>query len=78
MVTTKEIELGGRTLRLETGRLAKQASGAVLATYGDTIVLCTVVAAEEPAEGYDYFPLQVEYREKTAARVNWEILQARR
>lgn len=67
MVTTKEIELGGRTLRLETGRLAKQASGAVLATYGDTIVLCTVVAAEEPAEGYDYFPLQVEYREKTAA-----------
>jgi len=67
MVTTKEIELGGKLLKLETGRLAKQASGAVLATYGDTVVLCTVVASEEPAEGYDYFPLQVEYREKTAA-----------
>jgi polyribonucleotide nucleotidyltransferase len=67
MVTTKEIELGGRTLKLETGKLAKQANGAVLATYGDTIVLCTVVAAEEAKEGQDYFPLQVEYREKTAA-----------
>ena len=67
MATIKEIELGGKTLILETGRLAKQANGAVLVTYGDTMVLCTVVAREEPAEGYDYFPLQVEYREKTAA-----------
>jgi polyribonucleotide nucleotidyltransferase len=67
MLTIKEIELGGRTLKLETGRLAKQANGAVLASYGDTMVLCTVVAAEEPAEGFDYFPMQVEYREKTAA-----------
>ena len=67
MVTIKEIELGGRTLKLETGKLAKQANGSVLATYGDTVVLCTVVAAEEPKEGQDFFPLQVEYREKTAA-----------
>jgi polyribonucleotide nucleotidyltransferase len=67
MITTKEIDLGGRILKLETGKLAKQANGAVLATYGDTMVLCTVVSEEEPAEGYDYFPLQVEYREKTAA-----------
>ena len=67
MVTIKEIELGGRKLRLETGRLAKQASGAVLASFGDTFVLCTVVAAEEPKEDMDYFPLQVEYREKSAA-----------
>ncbi|MCI0448174.1 MAG: polyribonucleotide nucleotidyltransferase [Chlorobi bacterium] len=67
MVTFKEIELGGRKLRLETGRLARQASGAVLASYGDTIVLCTVVASEEPKEDIDYFPLQVEYREKSAA-----------
>jgi polyribonucleotide nucleotidyltransferase len=67
MVTIKEIELGGRTLRLETGKLAKQASGSVLATYGDTVVLCTVVGADEPKEGMDYFPLQVEFREKTAA-----------
>src|SRR4030095_934567 len=67
MVTTKEIEIGGKTLKLETGRLAKQADGAILATYGDTVVLCTVVSAEEPVEGLDYFPLQVEYRERTAA-----------
>lgn len=67
MVTIKEINLGGKTLRLETGRLAKQADGAVLVQYGDTVVLCTVVSAQEPAEGFDYFPLQVEYREKTAA-----------
>lgn len=67
MVTVKEIELGGRTLRLETGKLAKQANGSVLATYGDTVVLCTVVAAEQAKEGQDFFPLQVEFREKTAA-----------
>ncbi len=67
MVTIKEMELGGRTLRLETGKLAKQANGSVMATYGDTVVLCTVVAAEAPKEGQDFFPLQVEFREKTAA-----------
>lgn len=67
MITTKEIQIGGTTLTLETGKLAKQAGGAVLATYGDTVILCTVVAREEPVEGQDFFPLQVEYREKTAA-----------
>ena len=67
MVTVKEMDLGGRTLRLETGKLAKQASGSVLARYGDTVVLCTVVGADEPKEGMDYFPLQIEFREKTAA-----------
>jgi polyribonucleotide nucleotidyltransferase len=67
MVTIKEMELGGRTFRLETGKLAKQASSAVLARYGDTVVLCTVVGAETVKEGQDYFPLQVEFREKTAA-----------
>jgi polyribonucleotide nucleotidyltransferase len=67
MVTVKEMDLGGRTLRLETGKLAKQASGSVLAQYGDTVVLCTVVGADEPKEGMDYFPLQIEFREKTAA-----------
>ena len=67
MVTVKEMDLGGRTLRLETGKLAKQASGSVLAKYGDTVVLCTVVGADEPKEGMDYFPLQIEFREKTAA-----------
>ena len=67
MVTTKQMELGGRTLKLETGKLAKQASGSVMVTYGDTVVLCTVVAAEAAKEGQDFFPLQVEFREKTAA-----------
>ncbi len=67
MVTIKEINIGGQILKLETGKLAKQASGAVLATYGDTMVLATVVGAENPVEGQDFFPLQVEYREKTAA-----------
>jgi polyribonucleotide nucleotidyltransferase len=67
MVTIKQMELGGRTLKLETGKLAKQANGSVMVTYGDTVVLCTVVAAETVKEGQDYFPLQVEFREKTAA-----------
>lgn len=63
----KEIEIGGRTFSLETGKLAKQADGAVLVQYGDTMVLATVVAAREPKDDIDYFPLQVEYREKTSA-----------
>ena len=52
---------------LETGRFAKQAGGAVMARYGDTMVLATVVAKDEPTSGQDYFPLQVEYREKAAS-----------
>lgn len=67
MVVRKTIEIGGRKLTLETGRLAKQANGAVLASYDDNVVLCTVVAKEEPNEGQDFFPLSVDYREKTAA-----------
>lgn len=67
MEIIKEVDIGGKPLRIETGKLAKQANGAVTVTYGETIVLCTVVAKEEEAEGLDYFPLQVEYREKTAA-----------
>ena len=64
---TKQIEIGGKTFTLETGRLARQAHGAVMARYGDTMVLATVVSAYEAKEGQDFFPLQVEYREKTAA-----------
>lgn len=67
MVTKKSIEIGGLTLTLETGNLAKQANGAVLASYGDTVVLCTVVAKDEPNEGQDFFPLSVDYREKSAS-----------
>jgi len=63
----KEIEWAGRTLVLETGKVARQASGAVMATYGDTKVLCTVVALETSRPGIDFFPLSVHYVEKTYA-----------
>jgi polyribonucleotide nucleotidyltransferase len=64
---TVDIEWGGRSLRLETGRIARQADGAVLATYGETSVLATVVAAKEEKPGIDFFPLTVNYQEKTFA-----------
>ncbi|PIW69442.1 MAG: polyribonucleotide nucleotidyltransferase, partial [Ignavibacteriales bacterium CG12_big_fil_rev_8_21_14_0_65_30_8] len=67
MIITKEVEIGGKKLSIETGRFAKQANGSVMVRYGDTMVLVTAVAADEPREGLDYFPLQVEYREKTSA-----------
>jgi polyribonucleotide nucleotidyltransferase len=63
-ITRKEITWGGRKLTLETGRIARQADGAVLATYGDTAVLCTVVGAKSVKEGQDFFPLTVHYQEK--------------
>ena len=63
----KEIEWGGRTLTLETGKIARQASGAVMATYGETKVLCTVVAMDSERPGIDFFPLSVHYVEKTYA-----------
>jgi polyribonucleotide nucleotidyltransferase len=59
-----EIEWGGKTLTLETGRVARQADGAVLATYGETVVLCAVTAARSVKEGQDFFPLTVHYQEK--------------
>src|SRR3954465_7046920 len=62
-----EIEWGGKTLTLETGRVARQADGAVLATYGETVVLCAVTAARSVKEGQDFFPLTVHYQEKFAA-----------
>ena len=63
----KEITWGGRPLVLETGRIARQADGAVLVTYGETSVLCTAVAAKAPRAGIDFFPLTVNYQEKTFA-----------
>ncbi len=66
-IYTKEIEWGGRTLKLETGRVARQADGAVMATYGDTVVLCTAVGQKSPKPGIDFFPLTVNYQEKTFA-----------
>lgn len=63
-IVKKSIEIGGRTLTVETGRLAKQASGAVLVQYGDTCVLATATASKEPREGIDFFPLTVDYEER--------------
>ncbi|GAA4768024.1 polyribonucleotide nucleotidyltransferase [Stakelama sediminis] len=59
-----EMEWGGQTLTLETGRVARQADGAVLATLGETVVLCAVTAAKSVKEGQDFFPLTVHYQEK--------------
>jgi polyribonucleotide nucleotidyltransferase len=63
-VKTVSMEWGGKTLTLETGRIARQADGAVLATYGETVVLCAVTAAKSVKEGQDFFPLTVHYQEK--------------
>src|SRR5271155_1641459 len=61
---TVELDWGGRPLKLETGKVARQADGAVVATYGETTVLATVVAAKEPKPGIDFLPLTVNYTEK--------------
>ncbi len=63
----REMIWGGRKLTLETGKIARQADGAVLATYGETTVLATAVAAREPRAGVDFFPLTVDYQEKAYA-----------
>jgi polyribonucleotide nucleotidyltransferase len=64
---TVEIEWGGKTLKLESGRVARQADGAVLATLGETVVLCAVTAAKSVKPGQDFFPLTVHYQEKFSA-----------
>jgi polyribonucleotide nucleotidyltransferase len=66
-VYRKELDWGGRKLIIETGKIARQADGAVLVTYGETTVLCTAVAAKSPKPGVDFFPLTVNYQEKTFA-----------
>ncbi len=63
----KSVELAGRTLSIEAGRVAKQADGSVLVQYGETVVLASAVASKKPMEKIDFFPLQVEYREKAYA-----------
>lgn len=65
MLIKKSIELNGKTLSIETGKMAKQAGGAVVVRFGDTMVLVTAVAAEEENNAVSFFPLTVEYREKT-------------
>lgn len=66
-ICRKEIEWGGKTLTLETGKIARQADGAVIATYGETQVLATVVGAKDAPTGIDFFPLSVHYQEKAYA-----------
>src|SRR6202140_3751990 len=66
-VHRKELMWGGRRLVLETGKIARQADGAVMATYGETTVLCTAVANKQAKPGQDFFPLTVNYQEKTFA-----------
>lgn len=67
MLVIKETEIGGKKFSIETGRYARQANGAVMVRSGDTMVLVTAVAAEEAKEDQDFFPLQVEYRERSSA-----------
>src|SRR5689334_2509666 len=64
---TVEIEWGGKTLKLETGRVARQADGAVIATLGETVVLCAVTAAKSVKPGQDFFPLTAHYQGKFSA-----------
>ena len=66
-VVTKEFQFGNQTVKLETGRIARQASGAVMVSMGDTVLLVTCVAKKEAREGQDFFPLTVDYQEKTYA-----------
>jgi polyribonucleotide nucleotidyltransferase len=66
-IQREELIWGGRTLVLETGKIARQANGSVLATYGETVVLATVVSAKDAKPGIDFFPLTVNYQEKTFA-----------
>ena len=67
MIVKKEVGIGGKIFSIETGRYARQANGSVMVRYGDTMVLVTAVASTEVKEDQDFFPLQVEYREKTSA-----------
>ena len=67
MYKSYSMELAGRTLTVDIGRVAKQANGAALMHYGDTTVLSTATASKEPREGIDFFPLSVDYEEKMYA-----------
>ena len=66
-VLKKKLEIGGRTLQIETGRVARQSGGAVLVSYGDTVVLVTATMSKKPREGIDFFPLTVDYEERLYA-----------
>jgi polyribonucleotide nucleotidyltransferase len=67
MIKMSTIEINGKSLSIETGRIAKQASGAVVVTFGETVVLVTAVSTDEVREGIDFLPLSVEYQEMSYA-----------
>ena len=67
MIKTSTIEINGRNLHIETGRIAKQAGGSVVVTFGETVILVTAVASYEEKEGQDFLPLSVEYKEMSYA-----------
>src|SRR5881392_3906365 len=67
MIHRQEAVIGGRVMSIETGRVAEQASGAVLVRYGETVILATVVGSDEPREGIDFFPLTVDFEERMYA-----------
>ena len=71
MSQTVEIDLGGRQITLETGRMAKQANGAVVVRSGDSVVLVTACMAEEPKPNAGFFPLTVDYRPMATAASSW-------
>ena len=79
-VVTKEFQFGNQKVTLETGRIARQASGAVMVSMGDTVLLVTCVAKKEAREGQDFFPLTVDYQEKTyaAGKIPGGFFQTRR
>jgi polyribonucleotide nucleotidyltransferase len=79
-VYRKELTWGGKLLTFETGKIARQADGAVMVTYGGTTVLCTAVGASSAKPGIDFFPLTVNYQEKTfaAGRIPGGFFQERR
>ncbi len=79
-VVTKEFQFGNHKVTLETGRIARQASGAVMVSMGDTVLLVTCVAKKEAREGQDFFPLTVDYQEKTyaAGKIPGGFFQTRR
>jgi len=66
-IATREIEVAGKRISIETGRVAEQANGAVVIRQGDSVVLSTVVMSKEPREGIDFFPLTCDYEEKLYA-----------
>jgi polyribonucleotide nucleotidyltransferase len=66
-MTSVELEIKDKRLIIETGQMARQADGSVVVKFGDTIVLATAVASKKPKEGLDFFPLTIDYQEKTYA-----------